>query len=171
MSIRIGAFGSRTLRRLSSFAPPVGFCVVTAAAVWILPDYWAERELQSQNRAVLKSVIEECYRLEPDLANLYEGYATPTCRIDVDALPRPDLSLAAYLNDRRELIVGALGAEGASLIRSAALSSEGYDLMIGERSTQSLIDREAKAFEKYFLPLREMCAPFDVDLRIQECPF
>lgn len=171
MSIRHGAFKNRTSRRLSSLAPAVILCVVTAAAVWMLPDYWAERELRSQSRAVLKSVIEECHRVRPAFATLYEGYANPTCRIDVHALPRPDLSLTAYLNDRREVIVGALGADGASLIRSAALSSEGYDLMIGDRSSEIPIDREAMAFDGYYRPLREMCALVEVDLRIQECPF
>lgn len=149
--------------------------VLSALAAWMVQGYFVERDSRNLAASVVEtievSVRAECNRLSDVFATLYDSYPTLTCDMNVYRLPQPDISLVGYLNDRRETIVAAMGEDGVKLIRSGALSSEGYNRIFSAHYFQSSISTGTATFQDYFLPMQEMCSIVDVPISIQECPF
>ncbi|WP_193336181.1 hypothetical protein [Devosia beringensis] len=149
--------------------------VASGIIVWVVQGYMIDRQNeQSQAKivgGVVTSVKNECNRLQSKFDNFYDGYPTIECDINVYKLPQPDITLTEYLNERRDVVVDAFGAQGASLIRAGALSAAAYDRIFSAPYFDATIPQSYKTFGDYFDPLVEMCEWADIKLEIQACPY
>ena len=155
----------------------IGFAggVLSGLVLWWIQGAITSAQSDAENArlvtAIERSVTNECQRLQATFATLYDSYPTMECGMNIYRLPQPDVALTSYLNDRRELIIDAMGDDGASLIRDSALASEAYQRFYTDPYFDAVISEHTSTFQSYYEPLVRMCSKVGVEISIQACPY